>query len=173
LRALRARAGPVGLEAPAHPLFHLLGVVDVDAHRLVVAHALGRAVRYEAAVEALEQGDQLVAHRLHARAPPGPAPAGDEADAVAFTHARLEELGDGGLGPLAPGQGQVDVVEEDHEGAAGVRLAVEVRGHARAWRRLLAGDGRQLHRFEVGQGLGIVVFGDLEVALGEARDGLA
>ena len=52
-------------------------------------------------------------------------------------------------------------------------LAVEVRGHVRAGRRLLAGDGRELHGLEVGDRLGIVVFGDHEVALGEAGDGHA
>ena len=74
------RAGPAvhglharALEAALDPV-HDLGVTeDVDAHGLVVGHAVAARFGDVAPVEALHQLDERGAARLHARAPPGAA----------------------------------------------------------------------------------------------------
>ena len=160
----------VRLVTPHHALDHLRVAVDVDPQRLVVRHALGAHVGDQAPVEGLHHVDELLAARLHARGPPGPAGRGDERHAVAFAGALLEEARHGGLRLVgAPGR-DVHVVEDHDERARALLLGGDVRGDLGRRRRSRGRLVRQLDRLERDDVLLDAVLGHGHVGRRQALD---
>ena len=147
-------------------------VVDVDAHGLVVGHALVGDVGDGAPVEPLEQGDHLVAPRLHPGRSPGTAPA--VATSVTRSPSRTPWVRNSATAPLA------------RRAVAGVRWmssnnTTKVRPRVSSL-LLVRGDpgsraghggrrGRDVDGLEAHHRLSHAVLEDLEVLLAEPAQG--
>ena len=176
LRAAREAGGNrvVRLQAPQDAPRDLRVAVDVDPHRLVGRHPLGRHVGDEAAVEPLEQRHELVAAGLHAGAPPGAAAGRHQDHAVALARALFEELRHRALRAVGVRQRQVAVVEDDHERAPGGSGRVPgVRRDARPLPWLVARPARrirELNRLEAADRLRAAVLQHGEIGGGQPPD---
>ena len=115
----------------------------VDAIRLVVAHLLGRRVGQVEAAQAGDDAGQLGPPVGHPRVPAQRRAGRDQRHEIAGLQLALQELGERHLGAVAFGLGQVDVVEEQHEGPAGAASAAGVGAVGVAARGDRAGGRRR------------------------------
>ena len=138
--ARRRAAHAVGLEAAGHPLLHLLVAVDVDAHGLVVAHALGGGVgdaagRPGASACAISSSRPASMRVLHQAPPP-------VATRLTRSPSRtpvFRNCATASLARWAWNGREVHVVEDDTNVRAGALFGRGVVGERAAWSRRVGG----------------------------------
>ena len=143
----------------------------VDAHGLVVGHPVAGGVRDVTPVEPLQECDQLVAPGLHSGRAPGARGCGHQGHPVPLADVAGEELGERGLGQAGGDGREVEVVEQQHEGAAPDVILLLVRGDPGARPGRGGGGGGDVDRLEAHHRLFDAVLEDLDVLLGEPLQG--
>jgi hypothetical protein len=146
----------------------------VNADRLEVGDLLARAhVALAAAVESLEQRQEVAPSRGHPRAPPRPAARGEQAHPVAVPYAFFEEGRHRLLGAIGVKYREVDVVEHNGERAPATVGRLGVGDDPRPWRRGFGtGGGRdcRVYRLEARDRLRLPLVEHGEVLLAEVGD---
>ena len=113
-----------------------------DPVGLVVAHLLERGIRRKESLQAAHDPLELGPARRHPRMPAQRDAGRDERHQIAVLELALDEAGERGLGAIAFGLRQVEVVEEEHEGARRPGIDTGVGAVAEASRRALRLAGR-------------------------------
>ena len=162
-------------EASSHALPDHRVVEDVDPYGLVIAHAEVRGVGNVAALEVFQEGNELLSAPLHPGRPPRAAARRHDTHPIALADALSEEVRRGLLRVPGLRGGQVQLVEDDNEGAARrCRRSSAGRDDVRGGPLMLCGGrgraaGGYLDGLEAGDRLRLSVLQDDEVVPAESR----